>query len=148
MPTTLTCTIFSLTLAILPTQAVSQEQSNPQVTQEVQPAPLNCSQPPSEQNAIIREAEKDRYTTRRVEFIGNRYTRDMVLRRRITIGLQEGDLFTRRNLIRSLRNVSRLKIIYPVSLRDVELHLNRSEKTVDMIICFQERERHGPKRAS
>jgi outer membrane protein assembly factor BamA len=96
MPTILTCIILSLTLAILPTKAVPQEQSKPQVTQEFQPAPFKCSQPTSGQNAMIREAEKDHYTTRRVEFIGNRYTRDMVLRRRITIGLQEGDFFTRR----------------------------------------------------
>ena len=147
MPTTLTCTIF-FALAILPTQVISQEQSKRQVPQGDPPAALNCSQPTSEQNAIIREAEKDRYTTRRVEFNGNRYTPDMVLRRRIIIGLQEGDIFTRRNLIRSLRNVSKLRIIYPVSSRNVELHLNRSEKTVDMIICFQERKRPGPKRAS
>lgn len=148
MSMTLTRTIC-LTLAMLPTQslsqlatqAVSQEQSNPQVTQEVQPARLNCSQPASEQNAIIREAETDKYTTRRVEFNGNRYTGDMVLRRRIIVGLQEGDLFTRRNFIKSLRNVSKLKIIYPVRPRDVVMHLNRSEKTVDMNICFKERRR-------
>jgi outer membrane protein assembly factor BamA len=139
MPTILICIIFSLTLAILPTGAVSQEQFNPDT-------PFECSQPTKVQNAIIREAERDQYTTRRVEFIGNRDTRDAVLRRRIIIGLQEGDLFTRWNLIRSLRNVSKLKLIHPVKVSDVELHLNRSERTVDMIICFKEKERR--KRAS
>lgn len=71
----------------------------------------------------------------------------MVLRRRIIIGLQEGELFTRRNLVRSLRNVSRLKIIYPVSQKDIEMQLNRSEKTVDMIICFKEREKNTAENA-
>lgn len=129
-----------LTLAVPPTGAVRQEQSNT-------PAPFECGQSTKEQNEIIREAEKDHYTTRRVEFIGIRYTRDEVLRRRITIGLQEGDIFTRRNLLRSLRNVSKLKTIHPVNVRDVELHLNRAEKTVDLIICFNEKVRPTSKRA-
>lgn len=135
MPTIFICIIFSLTLAVLPPGAVSQEQSNPH-------APFECAQPTKVQNAIIHEAERDQYTTRRVEFIGNKYTRDVVLRRRIIIGLQEGDLFTRRNLIRGLRNVSKLKMIHPVKVKDVELHLNRSEKTVDLSICFKERKTH------
>jgi outer membrane protein assembly factor BamA len=87
---------------------------------------------------IIREAERNRYTTRRIEFIGNQYTRDSVLKRRINIGLQGGDLFTRRNLIRSLRNVSTLREIYPVKTTDVTFHLNPAEKTVDVIICVKE----------
>lgn len=100
-----------------------------------------CSQPAQEQEAIIREAENDRYITRRVEFIGHRYTRDEVLRRRINIGLQEGEFFTRRNLLRSLQNVSKLKQIYPVKMGDVELRLNRSDRTLDVTICFQQREK-------
>lgn len=106
-------------------------------------ASFECSQPPHEQQAMIREAETDRYTTRRVEFLGNKWVRDTVLRRRITIGLQEGDLFTRHNLVRSLRNVSKVKQIYPVNIRNVELRLNQSEKTVDMTICFKVRQKRG-----
>jgi len=107
-----------------------------------------CSQPTEERDDIIREAEKDQYTTRRVEFLGNRYTRDTTLRRRTNIGLQEGELFTRQNLVRSLRNVSKLKQIYPVQLKDVELRLNRDDKTVDMMICFKERARRAAKGGS
>ncbi|MGH9875393.1 MAG: POTRA domain-containing protein [Pyrinomonadaceae bacterium] len=145
MLTIFTCSFFSLILVIFP--AASQQQSAGQTGQESQPAPFRCAQPISEQNVIIREAEREHYTTRRVQFIGNTYTRDMVLRRRIIIGLQEGELFTRRNLVRSLRNVSRLKIIYPVSQKDIEMQLNRSEKTVDMIICFKEREKNTAENA-
>ena len=64
-----------------------------------------------------------------------------MLRRRIT--LQEGDVFTRQNLVRSLKNVSKLKrIIYPVKLSDVILSLDRPEKIVDLSICFRERRPH------
>jgi outer membrane protein assembly factor BamA len=71
-----------------------------------------------------------------------------VLRRRIL--LQEGDIFTRENLVKSLENVNQLKkIIYPVKLSDVIIRLDRSEKIVDMTICFKEKrkKRSSSKRA-
>jgi hypothetical protein len=121
-------------------QVASAQQPSTQA-QESEEGQFKCSQRGFEQNALIREAERDTYTTRRVEFIGNNYTRDGILRRRIIIGLQEGDLFTRHNLIRSLQNVSKLKVIYPARLRDVVIQLDRPGKMVDMIICFREKRR-------
>jgi Surface antigen variable number repeat len=100
-----------------------------------------CSQPAAERNALIREAEGNQFIVRRVEFIGNAHTSDFVLRRRI-INLTEGDVFTRRNLVKSLTSVSRLKtIIHPVKLSDVTIHLDRAEKFIDMEICFKEKRR-------
>jgi hypothetical protein len=107
---------------------------------------LKCSQPTPEQDALIREAAENQYLVRRVEFSGNERTRDNVLRREII--LQEGEVFTRENLARSLESVSRLKrIIYPVKLGDVILHLGKPEKIIDMTICFRERPRHRTKRS-
>lgn len=55
---------------------------------------------------------------------------------------QEGDLFTRQKLVKSLRNMSKLRSeIYPVKLKNVELQLNEPEKTVDMLICFKSKRR-------
>jgi hypothetical protein len=105
---------------------------------------FSCSQPPAEQNALMLEAEINDYTIRRVEFLGNQYTRDQVLRGRMML-LQEGELFSRKNLDKSLDDVSKLKIIYPVRLRDVVIHLDRDEKLVDMEVCFRERRsKSGP----
>lgn len=134
MNRSLLCVIFTLTFALfaVPDRLCAQS--------------AECSQPAAERDAIIREAEKDQYTTRRVEFINNRYVRDETLRSRTNIGLQEGEFFTRQNLVRSLRNVNTVKQIYPVRMKDVELRLNRDEKTVDMTICF--RHRRPPKAGS
>ena len=108
---------------------------------------LECSQSEAEQEPLLREAIANQYWVRRVEFSGNDYTRDNVLRRRIM--LEEGDVFTRENLVKSLESVSKLKkIIYPVKLRDVIVRLDRSEKIIDMTICFKERPRQRPKRGS
>jgi hypothetical protein len=137
----LSCIILFLT-ALPAWQIESVQQQFPaQALQEPDVAQVRCSQRPFEQTALIREAESDRYTTRRVEFIGNNYTRDGILRRRIIIGLQEGDLFSRQNLIKSLKNVSKLRVIYPAHLRDVVIQLDRPGKMVNMIICFREKRR-------
>jgi hypothetical protein len=96
-----------------------------------------CSQSTASREALIRRAEKLRFTVRRVEFLGTTYTRDEVLRRRMT-NLQEGDLFSRQKLVISLRNMSKLRNeIYPVKVKNVELRLNEQEQTVDMMICFK-----------
>jgi hypothetical protein len=136
--TPLACVIFTLTFALVSVPDLLRAQSSPRDSSS------ECSQPTAERDAIIREAEKDQYTTRRVEFIGNRYVRDAMLRSRTNLGLQEGELFTRWNLVRSLRNVSTLKRIYPVRMNDVELQLNRNDKTIDMVICFRERRTPKP----
>ena len=134
----LTSTIILLMVALLPAESVPQHAKPQDAQQTVTDA---CSQSAKEQASLIREAEAKQYWTRRVVFLGNQYTRDMVLRREFVKGLNEGDLFTRRGLLISLRNVSRLRVIYPVKTRDVVVQLNRDEKLVDMLICFRERRR-------
>ena len=90
----------------------------------------------------MNEAQRNEFTVRRVEFVGNTYTRDHVLRDRMTPIINEGDVFTRAKLARSLRRMSALKrTIYPLRLTDVEIRLDRSEGLVDMTICFRERRR-------
>jgi len=148
------CMMTLILLMLLPTLQLSQELKSTQATtkpvmQESTSAPFKCSQPAAAQEPLIREAVENQYWVRRVEFLGNEYTRDNVLRRRIT--LQEGDVFTRENLVNSLESVNKLKrIIYPVKLSDVIIRLNAPEKIVDMTICFKEKRkvRSAAKRSS
>ncbi len=102
--------------------------------------PYKCSQPASEREALMRKAEAGGYTVRRIEFLGNERTPDQALRRRVL--LREGDLFTRKNLVETLRNLSRVRAVYPLRPGDVELRLSgESEKEVDTLFCFRERRR-------
>ncbi|MBA2524757.1 MAG: hypothetical protein H0V18_03085 [Pyrinomonadaceae bacterium] len=99
-----------------------------------------CSQRPAEQSSLIRKAQKNKYLIRRLEFIGNENIRDQVLRRRIL--LQEGNVFRRAVLVKSLANLSKFKkMIYPVRPRDVMVQLNDEEKTINVLMCFKERAR-------
>ena len=96
-----------------------------------------CSQAPAEHAALMRQAEKEKYTVSRVEFIGNEHIRDHVLRRRVL--LNEGDLFKRSRLMGSITNLNRVQSIKRVRLGDIKIRLNRESKFVDMLICFRER---------
>jgi hypothetical protein len=129
-------------LTYLPGQeAKSAQMTKGSITQDSDHEPFKCPQPPAEQDPLIREAEENQYIVRRVEFLGNIHTRDYALRRRMNL-INEGEVFTRENLVRSIKNVSRLKnIVYPVKLNDATIRLDRSNKEVDILICFQEKRR-------
>lgn len=102
--------------------------------------PYTCNQSTSEQNSLMTRAEKENFTVRRVEFLGLTHTPDQIVRNRMTF-INEGDVFSRKKLARSLQNMSKLKrTIYPVALKDVVLEL-KDPKVVDMLICFRERRR-------
>ena len=96
-----------------------------------------CSQPAAERAELMRAAEKEKYAVARVEFIGNEHIRDWVLRRRVL--LNEGDLFRKSRLLRSLDNLNRLRTIKPVRLAQVVIRLDKGNKSVNISICFRER---------
>ena len=101
---------------------------------------MPCSQSAADRNKLMDEAQRNQFTVRRLEFLGNMHTRDTVLRRQMTL-LNEGEVFTRQKLLTSLQRVSTVKRIYPVGVKNVEVRLERSDRVVDMMICFTERPR-------
>jgi outer membrane protein assembly factor BamA len=89
---------------------------------------------------FMAEAEQNLYTIRRLEFLGNTWTRDITLRKQ-THELQEGEIFRFTTLRHSLKNLSRLRSIYPVRIGDVDAYLNREESTIDLTIYVRPRSR-------
>ena len=96
-----------------------------------------CGQTTADQSPSLREALDRRFTLRRVEFIGNETISDQELRRRVV--LREGDLFSQRNLARTLASLNRLTKLYPLTMRNVIVRLDRTEKLVDLTFCIRER---------
>jgi hypothetical protein len=88
---------------------------------------------------VLREAETNGYTMRRVEFSGNEHIRDNVLRKQFVQG--EGDLLSLKLLDQGLKNFNSLGSLYPVTLNDVEARLDRDEKLIDLTVYFRERRR-------
>ena len=107
--------------------------SSPQQNQTREP----CGQTTAAQSPWLREVINQRYTLRRVEFIGNETISDNDLRHRVV--LREGDLFSQRNLAKTLVSLNKLKTLYPLTMRDVMVRLDRTEKLIDMTLCVRER---------
>ncbi len=103
--------------------------------------PAECSQPEAQRVSLIREAEQRRYMIRWVMFARNEHTNDSVLRRRL-VNLNEGDVFTRDKLVKSLERMSKLKrSIHPIEMNDVTVAVDRSKKLIDIDICLKEKRR-------
>jgi hypothetical protein len=109
------------------------------VAQSIGRGRVNCTRLAADQRSLIHEAEKGRFTLRRMELIGNVSTPDDLLHSRIASRMEVGNLFTRHDLMASLRNVSRLKTIYPVTMKNIVIELNQAEQTLDLRICIKER---------
>lgn len=100
-----------------------------------------CNQSTAERNALMTRAESENFTVRRVEFLGLRTTPDQVVRPKMSPFVNEGDIFSRKKLAKSLQSMSKLtRRIHPVGMKDVVIEL-REPQVVDMLICFKERRR-------
>jgi outer membrane protein assembly factor BamA len=121
-------TLF-VTVAFLPQLAYGQ--SDEKVTRQQK----------SEVLSLIEKAEQNPYRVSHIYFSGNIEIRDRVLRRQINKSLNEGDIFSRQNLYRGLKNLSKLKVIYAVHLEDVEVSLDEKEKNIDLTITVREKRR-------
>ena len=120
---------------------VDQPRENARMDYAQESAEDSCNQSTGEQNSLMTKAEKENFTVRRVEFLGLTNTPDQTVRNRMTPFMNEGDIFSRKNLAKSLQNMNKLKrTIHPVAMKDVVLELNDSN-VVDMLICFRERRR-------
>lgn len=131
--------VFTLLFVNNSVNRVDRALETPRIEYRQESAEDACNQSTAEQNSLIARAEKEKFTVRRMEFLGLTNTRDQVVRRRMTVN--EGDIFSRKKFIKSLQNVSKLKgTIYPVRMKDVVFELRESQ-VVDMLICFRERRR-------
>lgn len=128
-----------LILALACSVSLPTTMARPVARYEITGLDNGCSQDPKEQSQLIREAESKHYSIRRVEFLGNTSIRHNVLAKRLFF--TEGDIFTRKLLERSLKNLSRLKIIESVRLIDVEVNLVREYEGIDIQFCIKERRR-------
>lgn len=89
---------------------------------------------------LIQEAESNQYRVRRIEMVGNISTRHRVFVKKMAF--VEGDIFTGQLLEKSIKNLSKLKVIYPIGLENVEIRLDSKMKDVDLVFCVEERRKN------
>ncbi|MBI3258025.1 MAG: outer membrane protein assembly factor BamA [Ignavibacteriae bacterium] len=86
---------------------------------------------------VVRVFEKDRFTIRRVEIIGNTKTKDKVIRRELYT--RPGDYFSRSAIIRSIRALGVLNYFNPEALQHKDLVKPVDNTRVDVIYKVEER---------
>ena len=97
-----------------------------------------CSQAEKEKLQFIKEAEEKPFRVRRIEFLGNTYTRDRIFRERMS--LTEGDIFSRKHLLKSIKGINKTKTIYPILLEDLEIRLSREHREINLVFCVKQKE--------
>jgi outer membrane protein insertion porin family len=84
--------------------------------------------------------EGKQYRLRRLEFVGNTFTRDRVLRREILVN--EGDIYDQRRLEISIARLNQTQYFDPIDKdKDLEIRTNQDQGTVDTVVKVSERGR-------
>lgn len=100
-----------------------------------------CRQTKQETIMSINEADRSKFITRRIEFWGNVLVHDRELRKYVAKGLSEGDIFSREAIEAAVKQLSRVKSIYPITMESIEVRLDRLRTDVDLIFCVRERQK-------
>lgn len=111
----------------------------PEVTPDYKDNPQNPNEGVADFTVTISEGRQ--YTLRRLEFLGNNFTRDNVLRREVLIN--EGDIYNQIALENSVLRLNQLGFFDPIDEeRDVDFRRNEEEGTVDLNVRVAERGRN------
>jgi hypothetical protein len=110
-----------------------------QVRQQPSTNELECGMKKAELDMLIQDAERNGFLIRRIEIVGNTYSRYQEFNKRMAANFHEGYPFTIKALDASLRNISKLKTIYPIGSEDLEVRLDRQSKDVDIIFCVRQK---------
>ena len=77
------------------------------------------------------------HRVRRVDFSGNNSTRDRDVRRNVF--LREGDIFSKENLDKSIKELNKSNLFENISEQDVSWFLDKKNKFVDFVFFFKEK---------
>lgn len=114
-------------------------QYEPDISPEFKPNPQNPNEGIADFTITINEGKQ--FTLRRLEFIGNTYTRDNVLRREVAVN--EGDIFDRQLWEFSVLKLNQLGFFDPIDKeKDAELRPDEEKGEVDINLRVSERGRN------
>ena len=91
--------------------------------------------------SLIEKAEQNQYNVKWVEFCCPAKVRGRVLFGKINKFINEGDIFTRQNLYKSLTTLSKLKEIYPVNIENVSVRLDEERRIINITYNVRERKK-------
>jgi outer membrane protein insertion porin family len=114
-------------------------QYDPEITPAFRPSPQKPDEGIADFTITINEGKQ--FTLRRLEFLGNTYTRDNVLRREVAVN--EGDIFDRSLWEFSVLKLNQLGFFDPIDKeKDAEFRTNEETGEVDINLRVNERGRN------
>lgn len=114
-------------------------QYDPEIEPTFKPNPQNPNEGIADFTITINEGKQ--FTLRRLEFLGNTYTRDNVLRREVAVN--EGDIFDRQLWEFSVLKLNQLGFFDPIDKeKDAELRPDEEKGEVDINLRVSERGRN------
>lgn len=129
----MSCLILLVTVALFSifSETVKGDEPNP------------CAQSKAEKMRLIKKAEDNEYNIRRIEISGNTYTRYRTFREHWDKSFEEGSIFTRESLMKSIAGTNKLKTIKTISLENIEVRLEENDRrgwnAIDFVICVQQK---------
>jgi outer membrane protein insertion porin family len=113
-------------------------QYSPEVTPSFREDSKNGGEGVADFNITIEEGKQ--FTLRRLEFVGNTFTRDRVLRREVIVN--EGDVYNQAFFEYSVQKLNQLGFFDPIDKdKDVDFRTNEEEATVDVNLKVAEKGR-------
>jgi len=95
-----------------------------------------------ERESRITFAEREEYNIHWIYIGGNTYTRFREFRKEMLPEFNEGYVFKRTALEQSIKRISKMNSIYPITMDNVEVILNKEKKFIDVWINVKQRPRN------
>lgn len=96
-----------------------------------------CGQSKEVLDPLTDEAERLEFTVKYIEIVGSTYTRYREFAKKML--LNEGDIFRQELLEKSVARISKMKSIYPISMENVEVRLDREQKVINIVFCVRQK---------
>ena len=95
-----------------------------------------------ERESRITFAAREEYNIHWIYIGGNTYTRFREFRKQMLPEFNEGYVFKRSALEESIKRISKMNSIYPITMDNVEVILNKEKKFIDVWINVKQRPRN------
>jgi outer membrane protein assembly factor BamA len=93
----------------------------------------------AQRDSVMERAEREQFTIRWIYISGNTYTRFREFRKRMLPEFEEGSIFARSLVEKSVERISKMNSIYPITMDKVEVMVDEQYKYIDFTINVRQR---------
>ena len=94
-----------------------------------------------QRNSRLELADREQYVVRHIYVAGNTRTTDREIRTQLVQGFRLGDIFNRTALEKSIKQISKIRSLQPVTVDDIDVRIDDKEKHVEFTINVREKQK-------